>query len=224
MHFDKSLLGCAQAITKVLQCLLTQQQSTPMMMHSAVKAADNTNQVEEESGQSDHESDRTKDDEHLSDANNILMLDDSTTGEEELIHSHTSASDDKIEHVEQENNMGATNGGYCFGNEFYFKIKLMQILHDANAPNYLYQEIIEWDQEAQDANLSFNVLKSRNGLIHQAVSEAECALHPTNDFGDTWKSNIPRAPSLLQHGRKPSICTKQGHNNGLISVMLIWHL
>ena len=115
MHFDKSLLGCAQAITKVLQCLLTQQQSTPMMMHSAVKAADNTNQVEEKSGQSDHESDRTKDDEHLSDANNILMLDDSTTGEEELIHSHTSASDDKIEHVEQENNMGATNGGYCFG-------------------------------------------------------------------------------------------------------------
>ena len=51
-HFDKSP-GCAQAITKVLQCLLTQQLSTPMMMHSAVKAADNTNQVEEESGQSD---------------------------------------------------------------------------------------------------------------------------------------------------------------------------
>ena len=59
--------------------------------------------------------------------------------------------------------------GYCFGREFYFQIKLMKILHKANAPNYLYQEIIEWAQEAQAADLAFfNELKSRKGLIHQA--------------------------------------------------------
>ena len=45
----------------------------------------------------------------------------------------------------------------------------MKILHNANAPNYLYQQNIEWAQEAQEADLSFyNVLKSRKGLIHQA--------------------------------------------------------
>ena len=45
----------------------------------------------------------------------------------------------------------------------------MKILHNANTPNYLYQQIIEWAQEAQEADLSFyNMLKSRKGLIHQA--------------------------------------------------------
>ena len=78
-------------------------------------------------------------------------------------------SDDETTQSQHENNNTNDDRGYCFGNEPYFQIKLMKTLHNANAPNYLYQQIIEWAQEAQEADLSFyNVLKSRKGLIHQA--------------------------------------------------------
>ena len=35
----------------------------------------------------------------------------------------------------------------CFVDSLYFQTKLLKILCDANAPHYLYQEIMEWTQE-----------------------------------------------------------------------------
>ena len=160
------------------------------MVNPADDATEHTIAVDKELGQSDHESSATKDEEHLSDKNHLLLLDNSTTDREESIHPQ--ACDDEAEQADQEHNANSNNSGYCFGNEFYFQIKLMKILHNTNTPKYLYQEIIKWAQEAQEANLSFfNVLKSRKGLIHQAENWMpylkQNARHSTNYFGDTWK-------------------------------------
>ena len=92
-------------------------------------------------------------------------MDDQDTGDDNDL-SNLLESDKEEAQYEHEMNANNTDHGYCFGNEFYFQ---MRILHNANAPNYLYQQIIEWAQEAQDAQLSFySVLKSQKGLIHQA--------------------------------------------------------
>ena len=39
--------------------------------------------------------------------------------------------------------------GIRFTTEQYHKTKLLKLLSDANAPHYLYKEIIEWGQAAQ---------------------------------------------------------------------------
>ena len=84
---------------------------------------------------------------HPSDANDLPLLDDSTTDNDKSIQSQ--ASDDEaeqgdqgdnvnLEQGDQDDNMNPNNHRYYFGYEFYFQIKLMYILHNTHAPNYLY--------------------------------------------------------------------------------------
>ena len=190
-HFDKSP-GCAQAITKVLQCLPTQQLSNSLVQHTQteLESATSADNVSRPTGIG---SNATKNEEGLSETNELPMDDLDT---DEVDFSNLLENDQEEVQYEHEMNANNTDHGYCFGNEFFFQIKLMKILHNANAPNYLYQQIIEWAQEAQDAQLSFyNVLKSRKGLIHQA-----------ENWMPYLKQNAPyTVPTILETPGNPQV-------------------
>ena len=129
-----------------------------------------------------------------SDTEDLNLLDETSSNQEAPTNNQDGP--DYEGQADEDDNAYASNSGYCFGNEFYFQIKLMKILHNANAPNYLYQEVIEWAQEAQQANLSFfNVLKSRKGLIHQA-----------ENWMPYLKQNAPyTVPTILETPGNPQV-------------------
>ena len=86
--------------------------------------------------ETDNASDAIESDASPSDTNDFLSFDDMDTEEANLID--LPESDDETTQSQPKNNNNNDDRGYCFGNEFYFQIKLMKILHNANAPNYLY--------------------------------------------------------------------------------------
>ena len=56
----------------------------------------------------------------------------------------------------------------CFSDSLYYQTKLLKLLHDANAPHFLFQEIIEWVQEMHESRVPVELLtKTRSSLIHQ---------------------------------------------------------
>ena len=137
-HFDKSP-GCAQAMTKVLQCLPTQQLSSTINQ-TAQESTAHTSDAEEESDEGVQESDGAMEVGDESDTEDLDLLEETSTNQEAPTNNQDGP--DYEGQAEEYDNAYASNSGYCFGNEFYFQIKLMKILHNANAPNYLYQEVI----------------------------------------------------------------------------------
>ena len=62
----------------------------------------------------------------------------------------------------------AMNDYTCFDNGMYLQTKLMKILHDANAPHFLFQQIIEWLQEVVQSKVNVaDLIRTRTGVIHQ---------------------------------------------------------
>ena len=56
----------------------------------------------------------------------------------------------------------------CYNENLYFQTKLLKILHNANVPHYVYNQIVEWAQEASQSKVSFlDLCKSRKGAVHQ---------------------------------------------------------
>ena len=84
----------------------------------------------------------------------------------------------------------------CFVDSLYFQTKLLKILHDANAPHYLYQKIIEWAQEMDRSEVAFEMLiKTRKGLIHKL-----------EEFMPHMKYNSPyQVKTLLPTSNQPQL-------------------
>ena len=129
-HFDKSP-GCAQAITKVVQCLPTQELSNSLVKHTQTEF-ESTTSADNVSCHTKIGCNATKNEQKLLDTNK-LPLDDLDTDDDELLN--LLESDNEEAQDEQGINSNNTDRGYCFDNEFYFQITLMKILHNANAPN-----------------------------------------------------------------------------------------
>ena len=56
----------------------------------------------------------------------------------------------------------------CFDNGMFLQPKLMKILHDANAPHFLLQQIIEWLGEVVQSKVNVaDLICTRAGVIHQ---------------------------------------------------------
>jgi hypothetical protein len=60
------------------------------------------------------------------------------------------------------------NKSESYINALHAETKLMKILHDANAPNYLYHKIIDWLQEVNESNVAIkDISKTRKSVLHK---------------------------------------------------------
>ena len=53
----------------------------------------------------------------------------------------------------------------CITDTVYYQNKLAKILEDANVANYVYQQIIEWAIDAQNAKINFADLKKQEKAL-----------------------------------------------------------
>ena len=96
---------------------------------------------------------------NLSDAsitedNHFLESEDEDESEENLEDAVAAAQDPTTEaHTV---NPSAADMGVLFSDAQYVKTALLKVLTDANAPHYLYQQIMHWAREAQDLKYGFN--------------------------------------------------------------------
>ena len=156
-HIAKSPT-CAQALTKYInnQKLL---QAKAMLQNSEVKQLttsegtfQTTNETESVS------SEDTNNNMILSDAEDTNEADPNLAGTNEITN----------EQPQPQQYQSTDKPSLCFTDNMYFQVKLMQILDMANAPHYLYQQIIEWVIVTQEAKVSFyDVSKSREANINQ---------------------------------------------------------
>ena len=156
-HIAKSPT-CAQALTKYInnQKLL---QAKAMLQNSEIKqlttsegAFQTTNETESVS------SEDTNNNMILSDGEDTNEADPNMAGTNEITN----------EQPQPQQYQSTDKPSLCFTDNMYFQVKLMQILDNANAQHYLYQQIIEWVIETQEAKVSFyDVSKSREANITQ---------------------------------------------------------
>ena len=108
------------------------------------------------------------------------LIDTDSSGDAESFEGSSSGTQGSDEH--STNN--SLDGGYnqtdedpiiyehnhmeCFSDALYFQTKLLKILDDANAPHFLFQQIIEWVQEMHLSKVPVELLtKTRASLINQ---------------------------------------------------------
>ena len=166
-HFDKSPT-CARGHVKLI----------PLVQPNNTAKTDPTdnNQSHNELPQSlqlapTELSDTSLHSEESSDSGSVLEDSD----EEPEIHSMESSEGEDIdgESIDHGTTGSMSCASYindftCIDNGMFLQTKLMKILHDANAPHFLFQQIIEWLQEVVQSKVNVaDLIRTRTGVIHQ---------------------------------------------------------
>ena len=161
-HIAKSPT-CAQALTKyinnqkLLQAKLMMQNPDGKQLTSTEGAIQTTNETESVSSEDSNNNMAFNDDE---DNNNTIDQEETPDLPDQILDNEPQTIPQQYQSTDKPN--------LCFTDNMYFQVKLMQLLDMANAPHYLYQQIIEWVIETQEAKVSFyDVTKSREANITQ---------------------------------------------------------
>ena len=149
-----------------------------------------------------------------------------------LVTNNDNVQDENIEDIEDtidtdEMNTDEPTQSVCFTDNIYYQTKLAKILDDANAANYVYQEIIEWAIHAQDAKINFRDLKkTREGNIKEILNCCH-GLNLQSHFSlkQYWKqkqqnqSLLMSLSLILRHSYLVCLITRHS-----LGILIIWML
>ena len=149
-HLAKSP-GCAKALTKFAYCLPVGTNISQSQTETALETnADSSQELQSESEEPDDG------------AVNLIDIDNTSDNQESI---NIDLADDNNGNNNMEISIDNT---ICYTNEMLHQTKLMKILNDANAPLFLYQQIVEWAIETQESGTQFrDITKTRQGYINQ---------------------------------------------------------
>ena len=104
----------------------------------------------------------------------VHSVESEQSSDAEHLHSDEEADMQSIESLDaedleaQSDEDSDVNDYTCFDNGMFLQTKLMKILHDANAPHFLFQQIIEWLGEVVQSKVNVaDLIRTRAGVIHQ---------------------------------------------------------
>ena len=104
----------------------------------------------------------------------VHSVESEQSSDAEHLHSDEEADMQSIESLDAENLEAQSdedsdvNDYTCFDNGMFLQTKLMKILHDTNAPQFLFQQIIEWLGEVVQSKVNVaDLIRTRAGVIHQ---------------------------------------------------------
>jgi hypothetical protein len=104
----------------------------------------------------------------------------------------TGAPNNQVGVYTESANDAALRFGIRFTTEQFHETKLLKLLSDANAPHYLYKEVMEWGRAAAHDNYNFNPTRtSRNAQVKYLEKwlqfQKSCPQQVPTNLSRTWR-------------------------------------